>query len=306
MAIYITRKFINKKPVFYNSKNKKEITNSAILNKIKKIYIAPAYTNVKIYLDKPLLATGIDKAGRTQYIYSDDHKKGRELRKYCQLVMMSKNIVKLQKSIKNDLLGKEMTKRKIIALILKIMDLCNFRSGSKLYETKYGSHGLTTLHKKHVSVLKKGVKIKFVGKKGVVNECLIKDSKIQDILKEVYNSEGDDKYLFSYRKEHIKIGDINNYLNKFKITSKDLRTWNANIIFLKNLDKDLNIKEAIKKTAISLHHTPYICRNSYIYKNLITIIQDNKSIYNEIKRLGPEKFLKDILRKDANLKSCNK
>jgi DNA topoisomerase-1 len=75
--------------------NKKKIINKNILNKISKIYIPPAYKNIKIYLNKTLLATGIDNAGRKQYVYSDNMKKKREVKKLNQLLKLSKNILKL-------------------------------------------------------------------------------------------------------------------------------------------------------------------------------------------------------------------
>jgi DNA topoisomerase-1 len=134
----------------YYTINNKKITNKKILDKIKKIYIAPAYSNVEIYLNGNILATGINKAGRKQYIYSESMKKKRELKKYKKLIKLTLHIDKLKKKINNDLTLKEFNKNKLIALVLKIMDLCNFRSGNKTYEKKYGSFGITTIHKKHV------------------------------------------------------------------------------------------------------------------------------------------------------------
>ena len=177
MKKYIIRKQIinSNKPMynFYFSDSTQKIIDPKLLEKLYSIYIAPAYTDVKIYLKKELLATGVDKAGRTQYIYSEYSKKKRELKKYNQLIKLSNNIIHLKEKINKDLLSKEFDKNKIIALILKIMDICNFRCGNKIYEKKYGSHGLTTLHKKHIKINKDNIKISFIGKKGVLNLSLI-------------------------------------------------------------------------------------------------------------------------------------
>ena len=332
MSKYITRKLINtdKKKYEYYTSDKKLITNKETLEKIYKIYIAPAYNDVKIYLNnKKLLATGLDSKGRTQYIYSEHGKKLREIKKYCQLIVLSNNISKLQTKINNDLSMTKYTKNKIIALILRIMDICNFRCGNKKYEELYGSHGLTTLHKKHIIITENEVEIDFIGKKGVVNNCIINDNEnIQELIKSVYKlSSKDDPYLFSinYKNKHIKvsIGDLNKYLEKFNISIKNLRTWNANILFLKNFrdellnnkdkDKELTktikkklMKEAIQKTAISLHHTPTICKNSYIYKNILENIELNNKIVNKllVKNSLIENILKDLLR-NKDMKNCN-
>ena len=323
MNSYITR--ILKKNGSYqyfkinNNNNKIKITDKSTLEKINKIYIAPAYKDVKIYLDKKVLATGIDNAGRKQYIYSEKSKKEREIKKHKRLTKLSTNILSLKRKINNDLNVDGFTKNKLISLVLKIMDLCNFRGGNKIYEKKYGSYGLTTLHKKHIIIKNKYIEIDFIGKKGVNNNCIIQNKNIQDIVKKVYKlSNKDDPYIFSiiYNNEDIKISmiDLNDYLKQYNITCKDLRTWNANILFLKNLksiinnmnesyyqlneDKKLKLRkkicrEAIKETALSLHHTPAICKSSYIFKHILEKVEINDNI---IKRLDDTIIFEDLLK----------
>lgn len=324
MDSYIIRKKRNNKYDYFkiNKNNETKITDKKILDKISKIYIAPAYKDVKIYLDQKVLATGIDSAGRKQYIYSEKSKKEREVKKHKKLTKLSKNIISLKRKINNDLSIEGFNKNKLIALVLKIMDLCNFRVGNKIYEKKYGSYGLTTLHKKHLSITNKHLKIDFVGKKGVNNNCIIQNKTIQDIVKKVYKlSNKDDPYIFSitYNKEDIKISmiDLNDYLKQFDVTCKDLRTWNANILFLKNLKKIVNnindsyyqlseekrlklrkkfCKDAIKETALSLHHTPTICKSSYIFKHILEKIEANDNIIMKMDdNIIFEDLLKDFL-----------
>jgi len=289
---------------YLNEKNE-IIKNINTLNRIKKIYIAPAYTNVKIYLDGDILATGIDSAGRKQYVYSDNMKKKRETKKLKKLIKLSKHIDRLKQQINKDLNNKTWTKNKIIAVILKIMDLCNFRGGNKKYEKKYGSYGLTTLHKKHISIHKSSIEFDFIGKKGVNNKCVISNNKtIQELVKILYNNKTkNNQYLFSINDiSEISITDLNSYLNKFDVTTKDLRTWNANIIFLKNFKKIIEeldmkiyaqktekqqllirkrcIREALILTAEALHNTPAVCKSSYIYKKILENIENNKISLN--------------------------
>lgn len=310
MKEYIIRKKKNDKFEYYTINNLK-IRDKNILNKIKKIYIAPAYKNVKIYLDSDILATGIDNAGRKQYIYSDKMKEKRELKKYKRLKLLSKNISKLKYKINKDLDNTKFTKNKLIALLLRIMDICNFRNGNKKYEKLYGSHGLLTLHKKHICIKKDFVEIDFIGKKGVINNCLLKNKNIQDLIKKVYNiSSKEDPYLFSIMDKgkviKVLINDINEYLEIFKVTCKDLRMWNANVIFLKNLKNELEldstsdrkklIRSAIKKTAVSLHHTPAICKSSYIFKKIIEDIEKNDNIINQlVNNKNVDNVLKDFI-----------
>jgi DNA topoisomerase-1 len=331
---YITRK-INKNTKKYNFYDKRgnKINNNNILQKLYKIYIPPAYNSVKIYLNGDVLATGIDNAGRKQYIYSQNMKEKRENKKFCKLVKMSLNMSKLKKKVNNDLIKTEYSKNKLIAIIIKIMILCNFRCGNKKYEEKYGSHGLTTLHKKHIFVEKDKTIIDFIGKKGVINNCIINNKKINNIIKKLYKlSSKSDPYLFSINdgKKEIKVdvNDLNKYLDHFDVTSKDLRTWNANIIFLKNFKnimtnfneidynnktekQKINIRKKIIRvsiinTALELHNTPHVCKNSYIYKSVMDHIQNDEQIFLNMSKynIKNEDFLKKILEKDVNYKKC--
>lgn len=335
---YIIRKKINNngKNPSYNyyyvnnkdsNKSPQKVIDKNTLDKIKKIYIAPAYKNVKIFLNSNLLATGIDNAGRKQYVYSDLRKKKRETDKFNRISRLSRNIYSLKKEITKDLEEKKYTKTKIIALILKIMDMCNFRCGNKKYEEKYGSYGLTTLHKKHFIIKKTEISIDFIGKKGVRNHCIIKDSYVCSMIQYVnVISTKDDPYFFNIidektgEKVSITIGDVNKYLEKFNVTSKDLRTWNANIIFLTNFKKEVRklddsyfntkktdigrlnirkkmIREAIKNTAEALHNTSAVCKSSYIFKNIINNIEDGSINIKEFKdkTSNSETLLKNLM-----------
>lgn len=334
MNNYISRKIINKKYIYIN-KNKQIIKDKKILDKISKIYIPPAYKNVQIFLNQDVLAKGIDDAGRTQYVYSEESKKRREEKKHMKLLKLCNNISKLEDKIKNDLSRRTYTKEKLIAVIITLMNKCNFRGGNKKYEENYGSHGLTTLHKSHIQFKENCAVIDFIGKKGVQNKCSIKDKSIIKILKDIYKmSNKNQRYLFAITNEDkeeitVSLPDVNIYLEKFKITSKDLRTWNANILFLKNLKKNFErflegenkdnkkdqfdyyslpeekqlkyrkriIKQAIIDTAECLHHTAAICKSSYINKYIL-----NKVLNENLENSNKNNILNKLLKKDKKTK----
>ena len=325
----------------YIYKDNRPVNDKNTLEKISKIYIAPAYRNVKIYLNSDLLAVGIDDKGRKQYVYSEEFKKKREVKKYSQLMTLSSKIEKLKSQIQMDLKRDEYDLPKLVALVLKIMDLCNFRSGQRKMEKKYKSHGITTVHKKHVEISNNKVEFEFTGKKGVNNYCVIQDKPIQNIIKKVYKlSTKNDPYLFSIKNNdgenvYVTIDDVNNYLRPFEVTSKDLRTWNANIIFLKSLFYSLEehedeylkmknptpkkelalrkkiVRDAIVKTSILLHNTPSVCRSSYIFKSIVKDFEEDPKYIKEIyesnrNRFHFEKYLTRLLQKNnKNVKNQN-
>ena len=320
----------------YIYKDGRLVNDRETIEKIKKIYIAPAYRDVKIFLNQDLLATGVDDMGRKQYVYSDSFKKKREMKKYNQLITLSSRIENLKKKIDQDISKNNYDQDKMNALVLRIMDLCNFRSGQKKMEKKYKSHGITTIHKNHVDIKNNKVEIEFTGKKGVNNHCEIQNKNIQDLIGKIYKlSTKTDPYLFSIidpktkQKVEVTINTLNEYLKPYEVTTKDLRTWNANIIFLKSLYTELQenkslihemknptpnklfkarkriIKGAIIRTAHLLHNTPAVCKSSYIYKNIVKDFEEDSKYLEKIENINVrnfnfEKYLSELLKKIKN------
>ena len=265
-----------------------------LIEQFNKLYIVPIYKQTKFFKTKEkLYASSIDSKGRTQYSYNQEFKEERENKKLKQLQHFLSIQTKLEKKINQDLEQNSNLKNKLIASILKLMKICNFRIGNDNYEKEYGSIGLTTLKSTHIKFKNDLTLISFNGKKGVLNECTFKNKKIQSILKSLSNK---NKYLFSYKDEnnkikHINNNDVNEYLNVFNITNKDIRMSNANFLFIhffniytKDIDfLKLNEKEQKKiikicaqQVAQYLHNTVNVALNSYISKELISKIKSKK------------------------------
>lgn len=284
------------------------LKNKKIIEQFDKLYIVPTYKDIKFYcLKKKIYASGLDSKGRTQYSYNEDFKEKREDKKFNNLKKFISINDKLDKKIEYDLKKGKNIKYKLIATILKLMKICNFRIGNETYEKEYGSIGLTTLQKKHIKFKSTRTIIEFTGKKGVLNSCTFKHSYIQKILRLLCNK---NKYLFSYYDEnkqlrHVNNNDVNEYLEEFGVTNKDLRMTNANYLFLHYFNaytKDMNFKnlsekeqkKIIKECAIEvskqLHNTVHVVLNSYISKNLIKKVKSvnynkNLKIKDQIKKL---------------------
>jgi len=294
-------------------KNNKLLKNQNIIDKFNSIYIPPVYKSSKYYIIKKnnknnnsdndkndVYATAVDSLGRTQYKYTKDHTTKRNIDKHQTLLHINKLIPKIYAKIDKDLLEKSNNKNinlknRNIALILKIMSKCNFRIGNKIYEDKYGSIGMTTLKKEHISFKDDKIYIDFIGKKQVQNTCIFKDKNVERILKNLYKSKN--TYMFSYNDDNImkdiSVNDVNQYLEEFHITNKDLRMWNANylfIYFLKNNIQEDNtiakkklIKLSLEKTALFMHNTPSVCKSSYISKEIYNKLLENDAYYDLLK-----------------------
>jgi DNA topoisomerase-1 len=292
-------------------KNKVEITNADDIEKIKMLKIPPAYENVSILNNKKIIAFGYDSKNRKQVLYQPDFIAKQNAKKYNKISTSIKFFSKLKKKIASDL-GSGSEKTLAIAVIITLILTCGFRIGNKKYEKDNNSVGLTTLKYKHLKFDndKDILSIDFIGKKGVRNVAECDNKIIYEYLYNKYKDASKEDYVFTFDEgKVITSADVNEYLkvicNKYSkkgeepiiITTKDLRTWNANTLFLtyykklrksrdrgcgkdakdavaaavadteKTINKD--IKAAIEMVAQKLHNSYSICRKSYIDPKII-------------------------------------
>ena len=256
-----------------------EIIDEDTINKIKKLKIPPSYDNVVILNNKKILAYGYDSKGRKQVIYNSKHIEKQNEQKYEKIKKFDKHFIKIKKQVAKDLKSSD-EKNKIIAIIITLILSCGFRIGNIKYEKQNKSYGITTLNYSHIKLLNDNtVSFDFIGKKGVRNQAICKNKYIYAYLSEKLDSltttslstSERPEYIFKYNNRRITADDVNNYLMcklKVNITTKDLRTWNANNLFNKYLHKYRNEKNPIKKalelTSFELHNTSTVCKKSYI------------------------------------------
>jgi DNA topoisomerase-1 len=244
----------SKKGVYVDSKGKR--ASKRISDKIRKVYIPPGYKDVKYHLQKNLLATGVDSKGRTQYIYSNEHKKARTQKRAKTVLKVSKVISKLEKKI-DSLVSKDER-----ALIMKLIVTCHFRIGCESNAKTYKHYGVTTIRPKHVRFRSNKCTISFVGKKGVHNKGVLRCAKTIRALKRLVRATSKNNNggrIFTVRNH-----EANSILKPFGVTSKDLRTWYANVEFVKYALKQTNVREALENTAKLFHNTPAVLKSSYI------------------------------------------
>jgi DNA topoisomerase-1 len=277
-------------------KNKIEITDSNELEKIKLLKIPPAYDNVTIINNKKIIAYGYDSKNRKQVLYNPKFIAKQNIKKYDKISTSINFFSKLKKKIATDL-DSNNEKIKAISVIVTLILTCGFRIGNKKYEKENNSIGLTTLKYKHLKFENNKILIDFIGKKGVRNIAYCENHKIYEYLFNKYNNAAKmDDYIFNYENNKIiTSNDVNEYLKSISllysksntiITTKDLRTWNANILFITffkkirknrkgdpNIDNESNInkdiKKAIEMVAEKLHNTYNICKKSYIDPKII-------------------------------------
>lgn len=263
-------------------KNNKEITSKKELEKIKALKIPPAYQNVTIVNTNKVIAFGYDSKGRKQVLYHPEFVKKQSESKFNKIFDSMKVFKKIKNVIAKDIKSLD-GKKQNIAMIIYLIFSCGFRIGNKKYEKANNSVGLTTLRFSHIKFKDKLIEIDFIGKKGVRNISVCNHKIIYDYLHNKSLTSDKDDYVFTYDNKQITSQDVNEYLQSIdksvKITSKDLRTWNANYLFMKFFKKIRGtcknpIKKAIEMVANKLHNTYSICKKSYIDPKLVEYIED--------------------------------
>ena len=239
------------------------------------IKIPPAYRNVYIYPEgknNKILAYGYDSKNRKQIIYNQEFVKKQHEKKYKKILKLNKTFKNIIEDINKIIDSNKHNDEYNIAIVIYMIINCGFRIGNEKYKTENNSFGITTLLYKHLNFYKNDLTIDFIGKKGVRNISKCLNYNIIKYLKKKKKSNNDDNKVFD-----ITSNDVNIFLKKYneKITSKDLRTWNANnllieYIKLPEIKTAKNpVKKAIEKVAEKLHNTYHICVKSYINPILI-------------------------------------
>ncbi|HEX4012806.1 MAG TPA: hypothetical protein VHX17_02815 [Candidatus Cybelea sp.] len=261
--------------------NGKAVRDAIELQRITSLAVPPAYENVWIspIANGHLQATGRDARGRKQYRY---HKRFREVRdeaKYHRLVAFGHALPAIRKAVAADLAGSELSRRKVLAAVVSLLDATGLRVGNEEYAAANDSFGLTTLRTRHVRVAGSEVRLHFRGKTGKEQRVLLDDAKLARIIKRCRDLPGEE--LFSYIEEDgsvagISSDDVNAYLREVAgddFSAKDFRTWIGTVECIGALaepaaqliEAKTNITAALERVAARLGNTPAVCRKAYVH-----------------------------------------
>lgn len=293
--IYRLKDEKDEKKFSYILKDGSRVVQSDMVDYLNKLVIPPAWSGVEIYyqhkLSPKILYMGYDAKGRQQVIYSPAWKAKTSKEKFCELIQFGMQLPKIQADIKSHLETSKWTKNKIVALVLRVISFCYFRVGNIKYENLYSSYGITTITKKHLTIRGDTVKISFIGKKGLVNECVVVDTLAVKSLKELASMDHNDEHLFMYQdgKEffHVTAIEVNNYLKEYhdSFTSKMFRTFDTNTMLIHILRQNdipetaskrkKEVLRALETVSTAVHNTPAICRKDYADMDILTMYIDH-------------------------------
>ena len=292
MKNYILRKKKGKGYIFFDKRNNIIKNQKTIDDALEGLYLPPAYDDVKINLNKKakVLAIGYDNKKRAQYVYNKKFTEKMKKKKFNDLYSFGLQYKRINADINKNLKLDSNEKLKQVSMILKLIMDCDFRVGNDEYLRQNNSYGVSTLKNKHILVNKDKVTIDFIGKKSVRNTCDVNNKTIKKHLKTKKKTIKNNARIFTYKKDESNIKfnvhstDVNSYIKQFgNFSSKDFRTWSANIKLIKYLlnsnedDANKDLKECVQKVADKLHHTPEVCKKNYLYPDLIEFYLKDKN-----------------------------
>lgn len=269
----------------YLDADRARIRDAAILDRIRKLAIPPAYSDVWICASPRghLQATGRDARGRKQYRYHPKWRSTRDAGKFVRLVRFGERLPHLRRVLRRDLAQPGLPESKVLAVIVSLLAETGIRVGNEEYARSNGSYGLTTLRARHVTFLREGrALLRFRGKSGQAHEARIGDARLVRILRRCQQLPG--QMLFQYvddagERRPVDSGMVNDYLRNAmgeEFTAKDFRTWAGTLGAIALLSRtplpDADTERAmastiaavVKEVAGRLRNTPAVCRSSYI------------------------------------------
>ncbi len=267
----------------YRDTHGKSITDEAVIARIRKLAIPPAYTDVWICCDPNghLQASGRDARGRKQYRY---HPRWREIRdeaKYGKMLVFGRHLPQIRKQVDHDLGLPGMPRHKVIAAVVRLLERTLARIGNEEYARTNSSFGLTTLRNRHVKVVGSKLTLDFRAKHGIERHIELKDRRLSNIVKKLEDIPGQELFQFLDHEgghHHVSSDDVNAYLQEITgeaITAKDFRTWagtNLAALALREFETfdthakaKKNVLRAIESVSKLLGNTPSICRKCYIH-----------------------------------------
>jgi DNA topoisomerase I len=282
----------------YHDESGRRIADLEVLERIKALVIPPAWEAVWIcpWPNGHLQAVGMDARGRRQYRYHDQWRARRDAEKFDHMIQFARALPGLRRRCCELLGGDGLTRDRVLACAIRLLDLGFFRIGGEEYVEQNGSYGLATLCKEHVT-LGPGYAMTFdyPAKSGKRRTQTIVDEAVFHVVAALKRRRTGGRELFAYRRGggwcDVRSSDINDFVKELsggEFTAKDFRTWNATVLASVALavaeraasttGRKRAISRAYQEVAHYLGNTPAVCRASYVDPRVVDRYQAGVTI----------------------------
>jgi DNA topoisomerase IB len=281
------------------------VDDDEVMERIHELVIPPAWEEVWIcpYPGGHIQATGIDAAGRKQYLYHPRWRARRDMEKFDDMVVFARTLPQLRKRVEAALEGDELSYDRVCACAVRLLDRGFFRVGGEDYAVRNESYGLATMKKSHVAMRDGVLVFDYPAKSGQRRVQAVIDPVAAAIVGDLKRRRGGGEELLAYKRERrwvdLRSEDINAWLKNATgkdVSAKDFRTWGATVLAAVALavsedapatqtGRKRAITRAVKEVAHYLGNTPTVARASYIDPRVFDRYRDGEVIdYRVIER----------------------
>src|SRR6476620_2381943 len=209
------------------------------LARIRELAIPPAWEDVWIcpFPNGHIQATGLDAAGRKQYLYHPQWRESRDREKFDEMLDFARALPRLRMRVLEDLALRGFVRERVLAGSIRLLDLGFFRVGSEQYTAENESFGLTTLRKRHLRFERGAAVFDYRAKGAKRHVQEMADPEVVKLLRGLAKRNGGGHELLAFRDGRewadVKAADVNAYLKETAggdFSAKDFRTWNATVL----------------------------------------------------------------------------
>jgi len=273
------------------------IDDEKTLARIRELAIPPAWKQVWICPDPlgHLQATGIDAAGRKQYLYHERWQQRRAERKFEVVREFAAALPRLRRAVTADLRRQGMPRARALACAVRLLDLGFFRIGGEVYTEENESFGLATVRRDQVTLRANEVIFDFPAKSGQRRIQSIRDASARRAIEVMRRRRSGPEDLLAWRDadewRDVRSDDVNEYIKEKigeRFSAKDFRTWHGTVLAAVELASEdeptseaqakQSIRAAVERVSEALGNTPAVCRRSYIDPRVIERFRDGEAI----------------------------
>ena len=266
-------------------------------DRILSLAIPPAWTGVWIspWPNGHIQATGVDAAGRRQYLYHPDWRVRKDRVKFDRALDLAATLPAARRGVTIDLRREGAPRERVLAGGFRMLDTGRLRVGSERYAQEHGSYGLSSLLGAHARVTGGDtVELHFPAKSGQEWSSVLEDPDLAELIA-LLKRRGPRARLLAWQDEEgwhpLSPADLNADVRERtggEFTSKDFRTLHGTIAAATSLSKTgpkasesarkRAVAEAMRVAADVLGNTPAIARGSYVDPRILDRYRQGETI----------------------------
>ena len=270
------------------------VRDPEVLARLTELVIPPAWQDVWIspYPNGHIQATGIDAAGRKQYLYHPRWREKRDEAKFDHVLEVARRLPVLRERVEVDLAGRGLNRDRVLATVARLLDMGMFRVGNDQYATgEDPTFGVSTLRPEHARSRQGCVVFEFPAKGGIEQVRRIDDPELCRVLTNLRRRRRAEERLFGYWDgrswRDVRSDEVNDYLRDAsggEMTAKDFRTWHATVLAATELAtvgahrsvtaRRKAVAAVMRSVSELLGNTPTVARTSYVDPRVVDLYHD--------------------------------